>query len=131
MGKGRYLSDVEEARLLDDIYDNDDSDFKNKYFQKLGELVHQLETLHWKVKIDIIEFDQTEKIFFAPKQPALTFTYIVCISCKEAIPDKKKAEHQRVSQKYYDIWTLSGHFILFEKTRNKSEYKYIKGGAAE
>jgi hypothetical protein len=130
MGKGRYLTAEEVKALKDDISKNGSDEFKKAYEKALKEQSEIFGTKPPDIKF--IRFIKLDEVMGRPplerKDKPL---FMVSLNGQEGIPKKESEKRKKSKDEYYDIWVISGYFVMFEKDLKTGKFKFLEAGAAE
>ncbi len=132
MGQGRFLDQMEIKSLFHEINGQPES-FKNSFSETLKSLnASPFEYEKDNKKYQVIEFTKFQiKVSGMEKAKGQGPYYMFCISCNEGIPDAELPKRKKIKNRYYDIWVLSGYYILLEKDTRTKEYRILSSGGAE
>jgi hypothetical protein len=135
MGKGKFLSGKDKLLVFEDIDNNASSSFRNELANALGSqlLILLAYGSDETTKLQVIEFADFA-INMAGREKSKhkdAISYLICISCTEGVPERELTKRKAAKNKYYDIWVLSGYYVLFEKDKKTNEYRLLGSGAAE
>jgi len=130
MGKGRYLTSEEVQALCEDISKNASDEFKKAYQKGLQE---QSEIFGTKTpNIKFIKFIKLDKMMESPPlDREVRPLFMVSLNGQEGIPDKEVEKRKKNKAAYYDIWVISGPFVMFEKELSNETFNFLGTGAAE
>jgi hypothetical protein len=130
LGKGRYLTAKEVQALCEDISKNASDEFKKAYEKGLKDQSKMLGTKIPDVKF--IEFMKLDKMMGRPPlERKGRPLFVVSLNGQEGIPEKEVEKRKKGKAEYYDIWVISGHFVMFEKDLNTGKFNFLEAGAAE
>lgn len=132
MGKGRYLTPPERTALFQQLEETAGPEFKTKYYKELGMCLTQyLSYLPQPIEMNVVEFISTEPVVYTQPHPGKTLSYLITINAKEYPTAEALKERSSGSERYYDIYVISGFFLLFDRDKNSGEFSFIRAGAAE
>jgi hypothetical protein len=113
-GQGRYLTEPERREFLECLPITGSKVAIKKYAEALEIISNSTNT---EANIDVMEFTKLEWLAAHVKH-ALKETqrvYLVCFSCYETVSSHQNKITSRANSIIYDIWGVSGHFIVLEK----------------
>jgi hypothetical protein len=130
MGKGRYLTSEEVQALCEDISKHASDEFKKAYNEGLQE---QSEIFGAKTpNIKFIKFIKLEeKMETPPLNREVRPLFMVSLNGQEGIPEKEAEKREKSKAEYYDIWVISGPFVMFEKDLNAETFNFLGTGAGK
>jgi hypothetical protein len=134
MGQGRFLGQKEMNTFFRDIDNSLPGTFKKSFSETLGSLLIPLFEYNNSdtAKFQVIEFTKfVIKVSGLGKSKGHGPYYMLCINCNEGIPVAELTKRQKTKSKYYDIWVLSGPYILIERDSKTREYRLLSSGFAE
>jgi hypothetical protein len=134
MGQGRFLNQKEMKTFFHDIENSQPWTFKKSFSETLGNLLVSLFEYSNSdtAKFQVIEFNKfVIKVSGLEKSKGHGPYYMLCINCNEGIPNAELTRRQKTKRKYYDIWVLSGPYILIERDSKTGEYRLLSSGFAE
>ena len=131
IGKGRYFTAEEKKEFLRILEMSRQTTEKEKYEREYEKYA----TLAGKPrKIDLIQFTKFEPIFNAEYYKgarAAYETFMICFGCKEGIPEKQRVAREKQKIGFYDIWVISGNFIILERHPSSGNWRVLGSGGAE
>lgn len=121
LGTGKYLKETEIILLYHDIVNSKSPKFNKAFFNVLSDKSQKQLS-----KIDIIQFQKTFPVLYKTDNPADIIVYLLVYNYIEDRPENSIIPKNG----FYDIWVISGYFILFKKSKSTGKYTIIRSGAA-
>jgi hypothetical protein len=131
MGHGRYLSAQEQEALFKRFRHTGPISERHKFAGGYQHL--KTGASEQPPRVAVVEFTKFNvDTVFSSKLHKGFHTYMVCFNCEENIPAAQSAARNQEHVRDYDVWVLSGYFMIVEEDpRSRAWRVVLDHGAAE
>ena len=128
LGNGRYLTEPERREFLERLPVTGSKVAKEKYKEAMESITLSTGT---DPSADVMEFTKLDWLLGVAKKPVKEGyrIFLICFNCAENVPPQELVG--RMSAVRYNIWGVSGHFIVLEKHLKSENWDVLYYGGAD